>query len=193
MPMYLEPSGHAIVEAACERLIPAVEGHPGGAALGCADYIDGLLGAFLVDPPRDLGRWPVLGPLRRRRVIRSVHSPVALEELAWRTRIEGSQGLAEREFNGPVIGWQEQLPRRHRSRWATTSARCRRRRAGRAASTPSARSRRCSTSTRAKARTARRSTAATATWRAGARSQFPGDVQPRGYTDDEVQPVVTDA
>src|SRR5262249_58734035 len=30
----------------------------------------------------------------------------ALEELAWRTRIEGSQGIAEREFNGPVRGWQ---------------------------------------------------------------------------------------
>ena len=31
----------------------------------------------------------------------------AVEELAWRTRIEGSQGRPEREFNGPVIGLQE--------------------------------------------------------------------------------------
>lgn len=31
----------------------------------------------------------------------------AVEELAWRTRIEGSQGLPEREFNGPVVGLQE--------------------------------------------------------------------------------------
>jgi gluconate 2-dehydrogenase gamma chain len=30
-----------------------------------------------------------------------------VEELAWRTRIEGSQGRPEREFNGPVIGLQE--------------------------------------------------------------------------------------
>ena len=30
-----------------------------------------------------------------------------LDELAWRTRIEGSQGRPEREFNGPVIGLQE--------------------------------------------------------------------------------------
>jgi hypothetical protein len=30
-----------------------------------------------------------------------------LEELAWRTRIEGSRGIAEREWNGPVRGWQE--------------------------------------------------------------------------------------
>ena len=31
----------------------------------------------------------------------------AAEELAWRTRIEGSLGMPEREFNGPVRGWQE--------------------------------------------------------------------------------------
>jgi hypothetical protein len=30
-----------------------------------------------------------------------------LETLAWRTRIEGSRGIAEREWNGPVRGWQE--------------------------------------------------------------------------------------
>ncbi len=30
------------------------------------------------------------------------------EELAWRTRIEGSLGRPEREFNGPVVGWQQQ-------------------------------------------------------------------------------------
>jgi hypothetical protein len=31
-----------------------------------------------------------------------------VEEIAWRTRIEGSQGIAEREFNGPVTGWQQE-------------------------------------------------------------------------------------
>jgi hypothetical protein len=31
----------------------------------------------------------------------------ALDELAWRMRIEGSQELTEREFNGPVVGLQE--------------------------------------------------------------------------------------
>jgi hypothetical protein len=35
------------------------------------------------------------------------HSLSALEELAWRMRIEGSRGLPGREFNGPVIGLQE--------------------------------------------------------------------------------------
>jgi hypothetical protein len=28
------------------------------------------------------------------------------EALAWRTRIEGSNGIPEREFNGPTRGWQ---------------------------------------------------------------------------------------
>jgi hypothetical protein len=30
-----------------------------------------------------------------------------MEELAWRTRIEGSRGMPEREWNGPVVGLQE--------------------------------------------------------------------------------------
>jgi hypothetical protein len=30
-----------------------------------------------------------------------------LDELAWRMRIEGSQGLPEREFNGRVVGLQQ--------------------------------------------------------------------------------------
>ena len=61
-------------QAACERLIPAVDGHPGATALGVADYIDGLLGAFLVDPPRDLRGRAVLRPLRRRGPVRRVHA-----------------------------------------------------------------------------------------------------------------------
>jgi hypothetical protein len=107
MLLYLEPSEHAIVEAACERLIPAVEGHPGGGALGCADYIDGLLGAFLVDPPRVWAGGPYSGRFGGDASFDRFTPLSRLEELAWRTRIEGSQGLAEREFNGPVIGWQE--------------------------------------------------------------------------------------
>jgi hypothetical protein len=30
-----------------------------------------------------------------------------MEELAWHMRIEGSRGRPEREFNGPVAGWQQ--------------------------------------------------------------------------------------
>ena len=67
----------AIVAAACERLIPPDDERiPARAAAGVADYIDGLLGAFTVDPPRDLGRRPVLGPARRRRGVRPSSSPL---------------------------------------------------------------------------------------------------------------------
>jgi hypothetical protein len=96
------------LEAACERLIPPAAGHPGATALGVADYIDGLLGAFTVDPPRIWAGGPFSG---RRGGIASFDDflPLSrLEELAWRTRIEGSQGIAERELNGPVAGWQQE-------------------------------------------------------------------------------------
>jgi hypothetical protein len=98
---WLSEQQHAVVAAACERLVP------GSAAAGVADYVDGLLGAFTVDPPRIWAGGPVSGrhggddgfsrflPLGR------------MEELAWRTRIEGSRGLPEREWNGPVVGLQE--------------------------------------------------------------------------------------
>ena len=46
-------------------------------AAGTADYVDRILGAFNVDPPRDLGRWPVLGSLRGRRRFRRVPAAVA--------------------------------------------------------------------------------------------------------------------
>src|SRR3989442_10080151 len=92
MPVHLSEGEYAVVEAACERLVP------GAAEAGCPDYVDGLLGAFAVDPPRI---WAVT-PRGR-----DFHPLTAMDELAWRTRIEGSQGNAEREFNGPVAGLQE--------------------------------------------------------------------------------------
>jgi hypothetical protein len=105
--VYLSARDARVLEAAVDRLIPAFGTHPGAAALGAVDYIDGLLGAFLVDPPHIFAGGPFSGrhggdasfahfiPLR------------PLEELAWRTRIEGSQDRPEREFNGPVVGWQQ--------------------------------------------------------------------------------------
>jgi hypothetical protein len=98
---WLSEEQHAVVAAACERLVP------GTAAAGVADYVDGLLGAFTVDPPLIWAGGPFSGrhgggdgfsrflPLGR------------MEELAWRTRIEGSRGMPEREWNGPVVGLQE--------------------------------------------------------------------------------------
>lgn len=108
MPVYFDPESYAIVEAACERLIPAAGGHPGATALGVADYVEGLLGAFLDDPPRIWAGGPFSGRHGGQPSFGRFLRLSRLEELAWRTRIEGSQGVAEREFNGPVTGWQQE-------------------------------------------------------------------------------------
>jgi hypothetical protein len=108
VPAFFEDDELAILSAAVDRLIPPDdEGAPGASAAGVVDYIDTLLGAFTFDPPRifpggpfsgrwggdaSFDRWLPLGPM---------------EEVAWRTRIEGSQGRPEREFNGPVVGLQQ--------------------------------------------------------------------------------------
>ena len=106
-PPYLAPAAYAVVEAACERLIPPGDGHPGATALGVADYIDGLLGAFLVDPPRIYAGGPFSGRFGGDAGFGRFLPLSRLEELAWRTRIEGSRGIAERETNGPVVGLQQ--------------------------------------------------------------------------------------
>ena len=74
---------------------------------GAADYIDGLLGAFTVDPPRIWAGGPSSGRFGGPAGYGVFHRLGPLDELAWRTRIEGSQGIPEREFNGPVVGYQE--------------------------------------------------------------------------------------
>lgn len=107
-PIWLTPDEHRRVAALLDVLVPADGVSPGAGEAGGADYVDQLLGAFSFDPPRIWAGGPFSGrhggepgfdrwiPLR------------PLEELAWRMRIEGSQGRPEREFNGPVVGWQEQ-------------------------------------------------------------------------------------
>jgi hypothetical protein len=90
----------------CERLIPADE-TPGAVEAGAVDYIDGLLDAFAVDPPRVWAGGPSSGRAGGENGYASFHRLSAIDELAWRTRIEGSRGIAEREFNGPVTGWQD--------------------------------------------------------------------------------------
>ncbi len=108
MPIYFDPDSYAVIEAACERLIPAVDDHPGARALGVTEYIDGLLGAFRVEPPRIWAGGPFSGRHGGEASFARFLPLSRLEELAWRTRIEGSQGIAERERNGPVRGWQEE-------------------------------------------------------------------------------------
>jgi len=107
MPVWLSDDEHRILSAACDRLIPPSESGPGASAAGVPDYIDGLLGAFSFDPPRIWAGGPTSGRHGGERGFEQFHRLTALDELAWRMRIEGSLGLPEREFNGPVIGLQQ--------------------------------------------------------------------------------------
>lgn len=94
------------VAALCSVVIPEDQ-DPGALSAHVADYIDFLLGAFTVDPPRIYAAGPYSGRHGGEDGFR-VYLPLSrVKEIAWRTAIEGSRGLPEREFNGPVIGWQE--------------------------------------------------------------------------------------
>ncbi|MBI5498180.1 MAG: gluconate 2-dehydrogenase subunit 3 family protein [Deltaproteobacteria bacterium] len=98
---------YATLAALLDAMIPGDAVSPGATHAHAAWYVDGLLGAFRTDPPRifaggpDSGRHGgVDGFSRFQRLTR-------VEELRWRTWIEGSRGLPEREFNGAVTGLQE--------------------------------------------------------------------------------------
>lgn len=106
MPLWLTEVEYEILCAACERLIPSDK--TAGATEACvADYIDGLLGAFAFDPPRIWARGPTSGRSGGENCFGRFHPLTEIDELAWRIRIEGSLGLPEREFNGPVVGLQQ--------------------------------------------------------------------------------------
>ena len=104
---FLTAHEHAVLEAAADRLIPPLDAHPGGAALGAADYVDRLLGAFTFEPPLIFAGGPFSGRAGGEASFSRFLPLSRGEELAWRTRIEGSLGRPEREFNGPTRGWQD--------------------------------------------------------------------------------------
>lgn len=98
----------AIVAAAVDRLIPPDDaGCPGAAAAGVHEYIDTFLGAFTFDPPRIFAGGPFSGRWGGEPSFDNWMTLGRMQELAWRTRIEGSNGQTEREFNGPVVGLQQ--------------------------------------------------------------------------------------
>jgi hypothetical protein len=185
VPLYFDPESYATVEAACERLIPAAEGHPGATALGVADYIDGLLGAFAVDPPRIWAGGPFSGRYGGEASFGEFLRPSALEELAWRTRIEGSQGLTERELNGPVTGWQQEYRDGIAALGVDFATLPAADQDARLDGVPEFRqllyAHACEGAYGAPEYGGNRDLGG---WRA---IGFPGDVQPRGYTDDEVR------
>ena len=183
-PTFFTRDEYAVIEAACERLIPAADGHPGARALGVADYVDGLLGAFAVDPPHIFAGGPFSGRFGGEASFANFFPLSRVEEIAWRTRIEGSQGLPEREFNGPVTGWQEQYRDGLVALGADFCAVDGDEQDARLRAVPAFRSllyrHACEGAYGAPEYGGNRDLGG---WQA---IGFPGDVQPRGYTDEEV-------
>jgi hypothetical protein len=100
MAIWLSDDEMLTLRAVVERLIPAGDGPnagPGALQAGAAEYIDGFLGAFLVEPPRIWAGGPTSGRFGGVAAYGDFHSLSALDELSWRTRIEGSQGIPESE------------------------------------------------------------------------------------------------
>ena len=106
MPTYFTDDQFRVIEAVCARLIPT-DDDPGATEAGVAHYIDGLLGAFAFDPPRIWAGGAFSGRFGGAPGFASFHRLSPLDELAWRVRIEGSKGIPQREWNGPVEGLQE--------------------------------------------------------------------------------------
>ncbi len=107
MPIWLTDAEYRKLVAACDRIVPADASGPGAVAGGAPEYVDGLLGAFTFDPPRIWAGGPTSGRRGGAEGFSRFHLLGALDELAWRMRVEGSKDLPEREFNGPVTGLQE--------------------------------------------------------------------------------------
>ncbi len=100
----------ALLRAVTDRLIPGPpeDSTPGALQAGVPEAIDLLLGAFNVTPPLIHAGGPFSNRSGSHRD--DFAHFVAMDrqaELAWRIRLEGSRGLREREFAGPVVGLQE--------------------------------------------------------------------------------------
>jgi hypothetical protein len=143
-----------------------------------------MLGAFTFDPPLIFAGGPFSGRAGGDASFATFMELSPHEELAWRTRIEGSLGMPEREFNGPVRGFQ-QIYREGLASLGADFAQCsadeqdrRLHAAGefRAVLYQHA----CEGAYGAPEYGGNRDGDG---WRA---IEFPGDSQPRGYTDDEV-------
>ena len=104
---FLTKHEYDCVARGADRLLRAHGEFVGAAAAGVADYVDLTLGAFAFDPPRIWAGGPYSGRFGGDAGFGEFLPLSRVEELAWRTRIEGSLGRAEREWNGPVRGWQE--------------------------------------------------------------------------------------
>lgn len=87
---------------------PPADHDPGAVDAGAHVYVDLLLAGFDLEMPRIFSA----GPFSDRNgsdvnYFSEFLELDPLDELVWRTRIEGSQGIPAREWNGPVRGWRE--------------------------------------------------------------------------------------
>ncbi len=107
---FLSSAELVTLRAATARLLPGPPDDPGPSALEvhAAEAIDLLLGAFDLDPPLIHAGGPFSGRAGGSRDDFARFVPLdAQAAFGWRIRLEGSRGLPEREFAGPVVGLQE--------------------------------------------------------------------------------------
>jgi hypothetical protein len=96
--------------ALTDRLVPGPpeDPTPGAREAGVAHAIDLLLAAFELEPPLVHAGGPFSDRAGSRRDDFAQFVPLDRQaELAWRIRLEGSRGIPEREFAGPVTGLQQ--------------------------------------------------------------------------------------
>lgn len=103
----LDEASFALLVAVMDTLIPAANGRAGAVAARAPWYVAELLGAFDSDPPKIFAGGPYSGRHGGVDGFSQFQRLTRVEEIRWRTTIEGSRGIAEREFNGPVIGLRE--------------------------------------------------------------------------------------
>jgi hypothetical protein len=99
-----------ILNALTDRLIPGPPEDPAPGALdaGVSHAIDLLLAAFELEPPLIHAGGPFSDRAGSRHDDFAHFVPLDRQaELGWRIRLEGSRGIPEREFAGPVTGLQQ--------------------------------------------------------------------------------------
>ena len=104
---FLTEHEYEVVRRIADRLLPPHGEFPGGGAAGTADYVDRHARCFHVRPAPDLGGRPVLGSLRWRPRVRRIHPALAGRGARVAHADRGLARIPEREWNGPVRGWQE--------------------------------------------------------------------------------------
>jgi hypothetical protein len=100
----LTPERFATLVALFDAFIPGDDSSPGATQAHAAWYLDQLLGAFSVDPPRIFAGGPYSGRHGGRDGFAEFQPLTRVERIRWQTYLEGSRGIPEREFNGPVVG-----------------------------------------------------------------------------------------